>query len=83
VAVTSYDEMKAQVEANLDYDGDPDKARLLIEALRWRILFVPKMSADSGTVVTLEGAKELLKEAQAYLDAHGDERARFVRGRCV
>jgi hypothetical protein len=88
VALESYSAAVTQYNANLAYWESESKAKLLLEAVLYLEGNRPTTSADSGTTTTFspQTLASLRQQLTKHLGLDGDgaeDRARFVRGRCV
>jgi hypothetical protein len=84
---STLDDALAQYKNNLSWEGDPDKAALALEAVRFILVDRPNRIWNSARSVDYESLLEEKKRLEAYVKQLGTTaaaaRAAFVRARGV
>jgi hypothetical protein len=84
-AASTLVDAKAQLNANLAWDGDITKASAALEAIRWILANRPQIIATNNRSINFESLQNMETELRGFVSMHGDSvnRASFTRGRML
>jgi hypothetical protein len=82
---STFAEVKAQYNDNLDWDGDITKARLALAAVRWLLVNRPASGSEQGRNFQYEQLSAEKDRLTAFVDSKstGRVRAAFISGRAL